>query len=568
MTGTTFETHEVVNQPPPPSPRNLYETDPILIGALEPLLDEPSETALSDYGKFWGSVEARELGRMANLNLPGLKPTDPFGHRIDLVEYHPAYHALMRRGATAGLAVSLWDEEEETDRGRRHALRTARLFMAAEVESGHLFQLCTTSAALSALTAGGDLGTEWLARALPRRYDHRFMPAADKTGVTIGLGFTEKQGTLPIADPTTRAAQATEDDGGGWTVTGHKWFLSAPQSDAFLIAAIVATPPADPDGLDAPPAPQRGARLFLVPRHRSDGSVNAIRFMRLKDKLGNRSNATAEAEFADAEAFPVGEADAAADAIATVLQHIRFDAAIMAAGSMRGALASAVHHARHRGLAEEVLLDQPLMARVLADMTLDAAAATALIVRIAHALDRAGDDEGEAAYARLVIPAAKYWIAKTAVAISAEALECLGGNGYVEDHDLARPYRDTPGWSLWGGPGNVLALDVLKTVEDSPEAFEAAVGEIAIDLDRQASTSADLIREAAQACIADQGSARILVEQIALTAAAAAMHRFAPRPITDAFVDTRLSGPWRASYGMLDSRFDARGIVDFAFPTP
>ena len=548
MTATTFETHEVVNQPPPQPSVNLYESDPILIGALEGVLDSTVEAALGDYGKFWGSAEARELGRMANMHGPTLKPTDPFGHRVDQVEFHPAYHALVRRGATAGLAVSLWDEEDETEKKRRHALRAARLMMAAQSECGHLFQLSSTSAALSVLTAAGDIGTEWLARALPRRYDHRFAPAADKAGITIGLGITEKQGTLPFIEPSTRATR--DEETAGWTLTGHKWFLSAPQSDAFLVTAH---------------APE-GASLFLVPRLRADGSVNAIRFVRLKDKLGNRSSATVEAEFADAEAIVVGTLGTGNEGLATILQHVRFDAAAMAVGVMRGALAQAVHHARHRAIAGEHLLDQPLMARVLADMTLDVAAATALTIRIAHAMDKAGEDDGEAAYARLVIPAAKYWITKTAIAVSAEALEAVGGNGYVEDHDLARPYRDAPGWALWGGPGNVLALDVLKTVEDGAEAFDAAVGEIAVDLDRQASTSADLIREAAQACIADQGSARILVEQIALTAAAAALHRFAPRPITDAFVDTRLSGPWRASYGMLDARFDARGIVDYAFP--
>lgn len=532
---------------PPFAPRNLLETDPILIGALEAILTPEIETALSEHGAFWGSAEARELARLAEINPPKLVDRDPWGERLDTIEYHPARHALVRRSAESGLAVVL-HEDDRPDRAHRHVLRTARLLMTAETDVAHLAVASTTSAVLAALNGAGEVGTEWLIRAATRRHDHRHLPVAAKAGISLGLGLVERDGTFPAA-PTQNRAQETET--GDLRLDGRAWFLAAPMNDAVLVAA---------EGPEGP-------GLFLVPRFRHDGSVNGFEIERLKPTLGARGEAIAEARFVAAEAIAVGRPDQAAELAGRAMHLLRHDQLVIAAGAMRGALARAVHHVRHRAIAGEPLIDQPLMARVLADAALDTAAATALAVRIGLSLDRAETDDGDAAFARLVVPAAKYWIAKSAVAVSAEALECLGGNGFVEDHDLARTLRDAPLAGLTAGAGNVLALDVLRFAEESPDAFAAAIGEIAVDLDRQTSaSSADTIRAAAQACVADQGSARILTEQVALVAAAAALHRFAPRVITDAFVDTRLAGPWRASYGMLDGRFDARGIVDYIFP--
>lgn len=532
---------------PPFVPRNLFDLDPILIGALGPALTAEAETALVEHGAFWGSAEARELARLAEANPPRLVDRDPWGERLELVEYHPARHALLRRSAEAGLAVALF-EDETKEAGRRHVLRTARLMIAAETETAHLSALSSTSAVLGALTAAGDVGAEWQVRASTRRFDHRPLPLAAKAGVTLGWGLVERDGTFPAAPTQNRVS---ETDAGEFRLDGRAWFLAAPMSDAVLVAA------------EGP----EGTGLWLVPRLGRDGRPNGFEVERLKPMLGARGEAFAEVRFSRSEATAVGRPDQAADLAARAVQLLRHDAATLATGLMRGALARAVHHVRHRTIAGEPLFDQPLMARVLADAALDVAAATALVLRLAQALDRAETDEGEAAYARLVVPAAKYWIAKSAVGVTAEALECLGGNGVVEDHDLARFLRDAPLAGVTAGAGNVLALEVLRLAEENPDGFAAAIGEIAVDLDsRSSSSSADLIRAAAEACVADQGSARILTEQVALAAAAAALHRFAPRVITEAFTDSRLAGPWRASHGMLDGRFDAHGIVDYILP--
>ncbi|MDK9694834.1 MAG: acyl-CoA dehydrogenase family protein [Siculibacillus sp.] len=531
------------------APRNLFDDDPILIGALESVLTRDVETSLSEHGTYWGSAEIRELARLAEANPPRFLGHDPWGERLDVVEYHPARHALVRRSAETGLGVAL-HEDESREPGKRHVLRATRLFLAAQTEIAHLSAMSTTSAVLAALTGAGDVGAEWLVRASTRRYDHRHLPVSAKAGVALGFALVERDGTFPGA-PTANRVRTTET--GEWRLDGRAWFVAAPMNDAMVVAG---------EGVE-------GTGLFLVPRFRHDGTVNGIAIERLKPTLGARGEAVAELRFADAEAIPVGRPDQAADLAARATQLLRHDALTAAAGLMRGALARAVHHARHRTIAGEPLFDQPLMARVLADAALDGAAATALAIRIALALDRAENDDREAAYARLVVPAAKYWIAKSAVAVCAEALECLGGNGFAEDQDLARFYRDAPLAGLTAGAGNIMALDVLRLADEAPETFSAAIGAIAVDLDHRSSTeSAETIRAAAEACIADQGSARILTEQVALVAAAAALHRFAPRVITEAFTDSRLAGPWRTSHGMLDGRFDAHGIVDYVFPPP
>ena len=529
------------------APRNLFDGDPILIGALEGVLTPEIEVALVEHGAFWGSLEARELVRLAEVNPPRLLDRDPWGDLIGLVDYHPARHALVRRSTEAGLAVSLHDDDGR-ETGKRHVLRTARLLMTAQTDVAHLAVASGTSAVLGTLAAAGDVGAEWVIRASSRRFDHRPLPVSAKVGISLGHGLVERDGTFPAAASQNRVR---ESDTGELLVEGRTWYLAAPMSDAILVAA---------EGTE-------GTGLFLVPRLRHDGSSNAIEIERLKSTLGARGEAIAEVRFHGSEAVAVGRPDQAAELAARAVQALRQDALAAAAGLMRGALARAVHHVRHRAIAGEPLVDQPLMARVLADAALDVAAATALAVRIGIASDRAESDESEAAYVRLVVPAARYWIAKSAVAVAAEALECLGGNGFAEDHDLARLFRDAPLPGLTAGAGNLLALDVLRFAEENPDGFATAVGAVAADLDRQSSSgSAETIRAAAEACIADQGSARILTEQVALVAAAAALHRFAPRVITEAFTDSRLAGPWRASHGMLDGRFDARGIVDYVFP--
>ena len=546
MTDIRFETHEVTNQSPPFAGRNLYESDPLLIGVLESVLDPPAEAALSRHGAFCGSNEAAELARLANTQLPKLRTHDAQGRRLDVVDYHPAYHAFMRRGIEAGLHGSVWDDDV-TETGRRHRLRAARFYLTAQTECGHLCPLTMTSASTAALVAAPDVLDAWKPYLKARKYDHRFLPVDKKLGATIGMGLTEKQGGTDVRANTTRAEKS---DDGLYRITGHKWFLSAPMSDAFLVLAQT----------DA------GMSCFLMPRFLPDGTANGLVLQRLKDKLGNRSNASAEVEFHQAGAFPVGEMGRGVQTIVEMINLTRVDCVIASAALMRAAAAMAVHHARHRHVFGAELIDQPLMARTLADMTLDVCAATSLAFRLAKAYDRRFSDGAEAAYARLMTAAAKYWICKAAPPLIYEAMECLGGNGYVEEGDLARIYREAPVNAIWEGSGNVMCLDVMRVLEREPEALEAVLDDVKDALGETSLVSIDVLRAASRACMDDIGSARILTEQLALTAAAAAVRRYAPRVVADAFLHSRLGSQWRATYGMLDARFDARAVADYAFP--
>jgi len=540
------ETHEVTNQAPPFAGRNLYESDPLLIGMLEGLIGPQGEAAFTKLGAFCGSNEALELARLANRQLPALRTHDAQGRRLDVVDYHPAYHAFMRRSVEVGLHSSVWDADGG-DGGNRHQLRAARFYLTAQAETGHLCPITMTNASLAALQAAPELLDAWRPKLLSRRYDHRFLPSDKKVGVTLGMGMTEKQGGTDVRTNTTRA-EKTED--GLYRITGHKWFLSAPMCDGFLVLAQAA----------------EGLSCFLLPRFLPDGRANQIRLQRLKDKLGNRSNASSEVEFHQATGWLVGEAGRGIQTILEMVNLTRLDCAIASAGLMRVATAMAVHHARHRRVFGAELIEQPLMLRTLADMTLDVAAATALSFRLARAYDRRDGDAAEAAYARIMTPSAKYWIAKAAPPLIGEAMECLGGNGYIEDFDIARIYREAPVNAIWEGSGNVMCLDVLRVLERDPSALDAVLNDIKSALGETSLVSIDVLKAAARACMDDIGSARILTEQLALTAAAAALRQYAPRLVADAFLHSRLGSQWRATYGMLDARFDIHAIVDYAFP--
>ena len=546
MSEPTFETHRVSNQPPAYAGRNLLYADPVLRTVLDAVMDAGAEEALERLGAFCGSHEAADMARLANDEAPRLKSHDRHGRRLDIVDFHPAYHAFMRRSAETGLHASIWEAGGDED-GRRFQLRAARLFLMAQVESGHLSPIGMTSAVLSALRGTTGLMAELAAKARERRYDHRFLAPEKKIGLTFGLAFTEKQAGSDLAAITTRAEPG---EAGLYRLIGHKWFFAAPMSDAFLVLAQA------PGGLSA----------FLMPRFLPEGTVNKIRLLRLKERLGNRSAAVAEAEFEGAEAWLVGAEGDGLEVVEEPVRLCRLDATTVAAGLMRAALGQAVHHVRHRQAFGKPLIAQPLMSRLLADMALDVAAATALSLRLARAFDARHGNETEAAFARLVTPAAKYWIAKSAPALIAEAMECLGGNGAVEENELARLYRDAPEMIMAGGTGNVLCLDVLGELDREPAALDAVLADIRSDLGEHSLVSVDVLKAAAKACKEDVGSARILTEQLALTAAAASLRRYLPRAIGDAFLYTRLGGQWRATYGMLDGRFDSAGLVDYMFP--
>lgn len=543
MPGPTFETHEVFNQPPQPAARNLFETDTVLIGAAETMVDRAAEKELAEIGTFYGSAEAREFARLVDANRPVHRPFDPQGRRIDAIDHHPAWLALMQRAAGAGLGISLWDERSASEVGRRHVLRAIRLILASQTEPAHLVAWSQSSAAVAALLGDVDLADQWLPHLVSRRYDYRPLPRPQKAGVLLGLGLTEKQGSMENGTSITDASRL---DARRYALTGHKWWVAAPSVDALIVLA------------DAP----GGLSTFLVPRFNEDGRPNRIQLQRLKPTVGLRGLASGEVEFRGAEAFLIGEEGHAEMDLTETRRLMWFDVATIATGVMRGAMSEAVHLARHRKAGADRLVDVPVQTRVLADMALDVAAATALIIRLAVARDRAGQDPREDAYFRLVAPAAKYWIAKTSAALVAEAVDCVGSTALVDETPLARMSRDAPALTIWGGTGNSVANEVLRLVSADPDALDAALA----DIGKEGGTTADTLRRAAMACVADRGSARILTEQLAMAAAAAALARYAPRALSEAFTDTRLAGPWRATYGMLDSRFDSKGIVNYTYP--
>ena len=542
---TAAETHAVFNQPPPFAGLNLFSTDPAL-GALIEGLPQSLIGEMSDFGAQWGAPETFDLGRLANENPPVLKSFDPTGVRIDHVEFHPAWHALMRRSVTAGLHCSVWDAGGD-EANVRAVARAARLYMIAQVEAGHICPMTMTNASVAAIAHSPRLADTWLPRIRTRRYDSSPRPLGDKSGGLVGMGMTEKQGGSDVGANTTAAEESGE---GFWVLTGHKWFFSAPTSDAFLVLAQTG----------------EGLSCFLVPRYLPDGTLNGMRLMRLKDKLGNRSNATAEVEFDGASGWLVGESGRGVATILDMVTLTRLDCAVASAGMMRLALAEAVHHCRYRKVGGRALIDQPLMTRVLADMALDTVAAAALCFRLAESYDRAADDPAEAAFARLMTPAVKYWVTKVAPPVIGEAMECLGGNGYIEESRLPRLYREAPVNAIWEGSGNVLALDVMRVLRRDSEPLEAVLANIEDALGSTAKSTLNVLRAATAVALADEGSARILTEQLAMTVAAASLRRRFPSVVADAFLETRLGKPWRSTYGMLDSRFDARAFVNYLCP--
>lgn len=539
------KTHEVTNQTPPLTGQNAYLGDPLLIQAASNFPKE-LHVELEQTGRFVLSQEAQDMARLANSELPKLRTHDRQGNRIDVVEYHPAYHALMRRSIAQGLHCSVW-EDAPLEAGQRHQARAARFYLTAQLEAGHLCPLTMTNASLAAIMAVPELYKDWSPAVLSRRYDSSQKPALSKQGVTLGMGMTEKQGGTDVRANTTRASR---NEDGTYAITGHKWFMSAPMSDAFLVLAQA----------------EEGLSCFLLPRLADDGTSNGFYFQRLKDKLGNRSNASSEVEFVDAIGHLVGNPGEGVKTIMDMVTLTRLDCAVASAGLMRAGLAEAVHHCRHREVFGKKLIEQPLMNRVLADMALDVAAATALSLRLARAFDMAASDRAEAAFARSMTPVVKYWVCKIAPALLYEAMECLGGNGYVEEGNLARAYREAPVNAIWEGSGNVMALDVVRVLTRAPGLFDEVLEWISAQLGQRGQGTIDVLRAALQLTETDQGVARLLTEQLAFAAAAAELRQLGAHMIADAFIDTRLGGQWRTTYGMLDGRHDATRILDLLYP--
>ena len=543
-----MRTHEVLNQPPPLTGYNVFRSDRALV---QTLAREGASSAFDDLralGELAGSQDAQELGRLANEHPPKLRTHDRFGRRIDEVEFHPAYHELMSIAARSGLHAAPWTSENPV----AHTARAAKFYVWSQVEAGHGCPISMTYAVIPALRSNAHLARLWEPRFAHCDYDPQLRPIAEKRSAICGMALTEKQGGSDVRANQMRAVFAERTEiGDAYRLTGHKWFCSAPMSDAFLVLAQT----------DA------GLSCFLMPRVLPDGSLNAMFIQRLKDKLGNRSNASSEIELEDAWAILVGEPGRGVPTIAEMINCTRLDCINGSAGLMRAALAQAIHHANYRHAFGRALVDQPAMQNVLADLALESEAAMTLLIRLARAADRAATDALEATIKRLGTAIGKYYVCKRAPIVIGEALECLGGNGYVEESPMPRLYREAPVNSIWEGSGNVIALDVLRVLGKQPQALEAFRAEIepALD-DARLRTAADalfaMLRDAENA----QSRARSIVERMALLWQAALLARDPYNPAVDVFIDSRIAGQWDRTLGTLAPSESHKLVIERAQP--
>lgn len=510
---TRLATHEVSNQPPPLEDVNLYSADAVLTSACAWSGAASEAARLTAFGARVGSAEAQAWGVQANRTPPIFHPYDRYGRRIDEVEFHPAYHELMRIGLEAGVSGAAWNVAKAG-----HATHAALLFLMGQADYGVCCPMSMTYAVVPALRVEPKVAESWAPLVTAEVYDQRFIPAAEKRAVTMGMAMTEKQGGSDVRANTTRA---TVQSDGSYELVGHKWFCSAPMSDAFLTLAYA----------------EAGLTCFLVPRWRpgggqSGGERNAIEIQRLKDKLGDRSNASSEIEYRGAWAECVGEEGRGVRTIIEMVALTRLDCIIGSATQMRQACALAAWHTQGRSAFQRKLIDQPLMRAVLADLALDVEAGVALAFRLAMALDNA-DSPRETALARIGLPLAKYLVTKRAPAVVAEAMECHGGAGYVEESLLPRLFRQSPLNAIWEGSGNVIALDMVRALAREPESRDALLGEL-----REAG-----VHEEAEALLAApiaERDARHVIERLALSLAAATLVKTAPAPVAGAFIANRL----------------------------
>ncbi|MFE1990673.1 acyl-CoA dehydrogenase family protein [Streptomyces parvulus] len=541
-------THTVTNQAPPLVGHDVFTGDRVLTAAVErhlaPGLREEALAELSGLGRSCGSLQSREWAVQADAGPPVLRTHDRYGHRVDEVDFHPAWHRLLGKGVAAGLTAA-WT------RPGGHVRRAAGFLMWNQVDAGTCCPLSMTHAAVPALRTDPELAAEWEPRLTSQVYDRGLRPARLKAGALFGMAMTEKQGGSDVRANTTSARPLAED--GTYTLTGHKWFCSAPMSDGFLVLARA------PGGLTC----------FLVPRVLADGTRNVFLLQRLKDKLGNRSNASAEVEFDGTWARRVGEEGRGVPTIIDMVAATRLDCVLGSAGLMRQAVAQAVHHCEYREAFGAKLADQPLMRNVLADLAVESEAATTLGLRLAAAQDAAeAGDERERALLRLAVPAAKYWVTKRCAPLVVEAAECLGGNGYVEESGMPRLVRESPLNSVWEGAGNVQALDVLRALGREPLAMDAYLTEVG--LARGADHRLDaairgLLTELADLASAE-GRARLLAERLALVLQGSLLVRYAPPEVADAFCAARLGGDGGAAFGTLPPTLDLASVVRRARP--
>jgi putative acyl-CoA dehydrogenase len=540
-------THDILNQVPVLAGYDVAD-DAALLAAVRREGGDWVIDEMHELGWLAGAASTQEHARLANLYKPVLRTHDARGYRIDEVDFHPSWHELMTIAVSHGLHAAPWADS----RPGAHVARAAKFMVWTQAEAGHGCPVSMTYACVPALRHAPELAAEFEPLLTAPVYEPGLRPPAVKAGLLAGMAMTEKQGGSDVRANTTRAEPAGD---GSYLLTGHKWFCSAPMCDLFLVLAQA----------------QEGLSCFLLPRVLPDGSRNAMLIQRLKDKLGNISNASSEVEYDQAVAWPVGELGRGVATIINMVSATRLDCVLGSAAAIRQASVVAAHYATHRRSFGARLIEHPAMTGVLADLTLESEAASALAIRLAGAADRAArGDQAEAALLRVALPASKYWICKRTPVITAEALECLGGNGYVEDSGMPRLLRDAPLNSIWEGSGNVTALDVLRALATTPDAADSLLAEIDLAagsdprLDAAAASLRGLLKDAVAAGPAAQAQARRLAGQIAITLQGALLTRFAPAPVADAFSRTRLAdapgGPG-APFGTMPESADLGAIL-------
>ncbi|MFI9045324.1 acyl-CoA dehydrogenase family protein [Streptomyces sp. NPDC053427] len=539
-------THEVLNQAPPLTEFSTAD-EPALLEALRREGAEWGEPEVTALGALAGTQAVQDQARWAEEQPPRLHTHDRHGHRIDEVEFHPAWHQLMTVAVEHGLHGAPWSD----DRPGAHLVRAAKFYVWSQAEPGHGCPISMTYAAVPALRAAPELAAQYEPLLASRTYDFGLRAPLTKAGLIAGMSMTEKQGGSDVRANTTRAVPAGD---GTYRITGHKWFTSAPMSDVFLALAHTA----------------EGLTCFLVPRVLPDGTRNGMHLMRLKDKLGNRSNASSEIEYDEAVAWPVGDPGRGVRTIVEMVNMTRLDCVLGSAAGMRAGLRQALHHTAHRRAFGRELDQQPLMRAVLADLAIESEAATLLAMRLAAAVDRAqAGDAGEAALRRLALAAGKYWVCKRGSTHAAEALECLGGNGYVEESGMPRLYREAPLLSIWEGSGNVAALDVLRALGKEPASLDAFFAEVdaAAGADRRLDAAVAGVREMLGGLAVPERAqlmARSLAERMALVLQGSLLVRHSHPAVADAFCASRLGGQWGHAFGTLPTGVDLGAILDRA----
>jgi len=537
MTAQHHATHEVLNQPPPMAGYDAYSRDPWLTAAVQRAGIEGMETAYAEMGRFVGSAEAHHHAMLANRYTPELHSHDRYGNRRDAIEYHPSYHLLMRRAFGAGLHSLAWKRAQMP-----FSARAVLFYLWNQLEQGTACPTTMTFASIPVFELAPEIAARWRPKVLADAYDPRPERMEAKSGATVGMAMTEKQGGSDLREVQSAASR----DGNAWRLNGHKWFCSAPMSDAFF--TLARTP--------------EGVTCFFVPRTLPDGSRNALRIQRLKDKVGNRSNASSEIEYHDTSAWLVGEPGRGIATILNMAHHTRFDIVVGVAGMMRAALNEATHHARFRSAFGKRLADHALMRNVLADLALEAEAATLLAFRLAAAFDASKEDARSRELQRVLTPIAKYWLCKRMTPVATEAMECLGGNGYVEESPLARLYREAPLNGIWEGSANVICLDALRALSRSPEAFSTLADEIALArdprIDRRIASAGSWLADPATA----ERRARAIVGTLALCMQASLMKRYGDPSAAEAFCVARLeSFEGGGTLGTLDLDAETLGTL-------